>query len=136
METIKKSYLINSDIDSVWDCLTNPEQMNKWGAQPSNFDLKVGGDFNMWGDYLTGRVTDFANNEFLEEDWTVEGMSEPSKVRFELAKEGDTTTVKLVHSNVPDGQRQELDYGWDEYYLGQIRDYLESKDQSHTLFKR
>ena len=126
MKTITKHYEINASIQDVWASLTDAERIEAWGGGPASMDAKNGGSYNMWGDYLHGTITKLVTNERLEQDWVVDGMSEPSKVVFTLSTDGNQTILLLEHSNVPDELEAELDEGWDEYYLGAIKQYLEN----------
>ena len=125
MKSFTKNYEIKASIEDVWECLTSDKLMKKWGAGPAKFDAKPDGEFNMWGDYLHGKVTNLEKPNLLEEDWVVDGMDEPSKVSFKLSESVGTTKVILEHSNIPDQLADELDEGWDDYYLGEIKNLLE-----------
>ncbi len=105
--------------------MTNAELMNIWGANPTEFEAKLHGSFKMWGDYLNGKITKIDAPNLLVEDWSVDGMIVPSKVVFKLSSKDLVTTIKLEHSNIPDELAEELSDGWDEYYMGKIKIYLE-----------
>lgn len=89
------------------------------------FDAKLDGQFNMWGDYLKGNVLEIDKPNTLKETWIVDGMEEPSIVTFTLKSIGNNTELTLLHENIPDNLVDELDSGWDDYYLGAIKQYLE-----------
>jgi len=126
MESYTKKYKIAASIDDVWQALTDDNLMEKWGAGPANFEAKEGGKFNMWGDYLTGKNLVYDEARRLEQDWLAKGLEEPPKVSFELSETGDTTTVELTHSKVPKDMVQEFSDGWDDHYMGPLKDYLEN----------
>ena len=127
MKKIDKTYEIEAPVEKVWACLTEVEQIEHWSDASASFDAKVGGKFKMWGDdSLSGKVNKLEKNRLLEEDWLVDGMDEPSIALFELSEEDNVTILKLTHSNVPEDLVDELDEGWDLYYLGAIKDYLEN----------
>ena len=51
--------------------------------------------------------------------------AEASVATFELRPEGEGTRLTLAHTNVPDDEADEFDVGWDDYYLGPMKELLE-----------
>ena len=51
----------------------------------------------------------------------------PSNLTISLKSQGDKTLVDLLHKNVPDDEAREIDDGWNRYYFGEIKRYLELK---------
>lgn len=126
MKEILKEYEIKASISDVWACLTDVEKMEGWGSGPAEFSLQLGAEFKMWGDYMSGKVLRFEAEKYLEQEWIVDGMNEPSHVLFELSDLDGATTLKLTHTNVQDDMLEDLDDGWDRYYLGAIKEHLEN----------
>jgi uncharacterized protein YndB with AHSA1/START domain len=125
MKSLSKTYIISAPIEKVWACLTDSNLIEQWGAGPAEFDPVVGGKFNMWGEYLTGEVLEMAKPSRLVEDWLDESFEESSKVSFDLTEANNQTTLNLRHENIPDDRLEDIDKGWDEYYLGAIKGFLE-----------
>lgn len=48
----------------------------------------------------------------------------PSKVTFTIKKDQNGTILELEQINVPDEQFEDIDIGWDEYYLGPMKEVL------------
>ncbi|MGZ7070601.1 MAG: hypothetical protein ACXVHN_07260 [Methanobacterium sp.] len=46
---------------------------------------------------------------------------------FTLKREDDETILELVQEDVPDEDANDIDGGWDEYYLGPMKKMLENK---------
>jgi len=40
-------------------------------------------------------------------------------------QEKDGVRIDLLHKDVPDADAESIEQGWKEYYLGQIKEYLE-----------
>ena len=126
MKSFTKKYEIQAPLEKVWLCLTDADEMNKWGAEPATFIAEINSEFTMWGDYINGKVTKIIKYKILEEEWTVEGMDVPSLVTFRIEENNNITIVELTHGNIPDNLVDELFQGWDDHYLGAIKDYLEN----------
>ena len=42
-------------------------------------------------------------------------------------KKNAASKIQLVQDDVPDHEVKDIDEGWDKYYLGAIKQYLEEK---------
>ncbi len=127
MKTIKQSYLINSSIESVWKALVDPKEIEKWGGGPVKMDAKVGTKFSLWGGEIHGKNIEVAPLKKLRQEWYGGKWSEPSYATFTLSQEKGKTTVELLQQNVLDREEKDLADGWNRYYLGEIKRYLENE---------
>ncbi|MBI2034633.1 MAG: SRPBCC domain-containing protein [Candidatus Levybacteria bacterium] len=125
MKTIKQSYLINASIQDVWQALTDPRVIDKWGGGPAHMDDKVGTKFTLWGGDIHGENVKVVKNKELVQDWYGGKWEKPSKVKFTLIEKGDKTEVNLLHENVPNEEAKDIEEGWKLYYLGPLKKLLE-----------
>ena len=86
---------------------------------------KVGTAFRLWDGDIHGKNTEVIINKKLVQDWFGGDWSEASKVSISLKTDGDRTIVNLVHKNIPDNEVKSIDDGWNRYYFGEIKKYLE-----------
>ena len=122
---IKQKYLINAPIEKVWDALTNPAIIDKWGGGPSKFEKRVGGKFSFWGGDIWGKNIKVIPKKELVQEWYGGNWDKPSIASFKLTHKDGCTTLYLTHSKVPEKEFDSIDQGWDEYYLGPIKALLE-----------
>jgi activator of HSP90 ATPase len=70
-------------------------------------------------------------NEKLVQEWFSEEENtwdKPSTVTFMLSKlRGGGTKLDLLQKDVPDENVEDIENGWEEYYLGPLKEYLETK---------
>ncbi len=125
MKTIRQTYLIKASIDKVWQALTEPKIITKWGAGKTTMDDKVGTKFTLWGGDIHGKNTKVVKNKELVQDWSSGDWEKPSKVTFTLTPQDDGVKVDLLHEEVPDKEANEITDGWKQYYLGPLKDLLE-----------
>lgn len=125
MKKINKKYLINAPVGKVWESLVNPKLIVMWGADPAEMSDREGAEFKLWGGDVHGKNTKVTVNKKLVQDWYGGDWSEPSRATFTLTEKGDKTILELVHKNVPDKDAKDIDSGWDDYYLGPMKEYLE-----------
>ena len=106
---IEKVYTIGVDIDKVWATLTDPTEIRGWGGD------------------IYGRNIEISAPNYLKQEWYSGTWKEPSFVEFHLTERNGQTELRLIQNKVPENEKDEIDAGWDDYYLGAIKSYLESK---------
>jgi uncharacterized protein YndB with AHSA1/START domain len=126
MKSIKQSYQIKAPISKVWQALVDPDIISKWSKNPAIMDDKVGTEFKLWGEEIYGENTKIIPNKLLEQDWSDGDFAKPSFVRFELSEHNDITTIDLTQDNVPDDQFDDINNGWEVYYLGPLKELMEA----------
>ena len=124
---IHKTYVINAPREAVWNALTHPYVIDRWGGGPSVMAAEPGFAFELWGGDIHGTVLAAEPHESLVQEWYGGDWQCPSLARFTLGVEPDgTTRLELEHTGVPDAEAASFDAGWDEYYLGRLKEYIES----------
>ena len=126
MGMIQQVYLINASPEQVWQALVDPIEIEKWGGGPVKMSDKVGAAFSLWDGDIWGTNTKVEPEHLLVQDWYGGKWEKPSEVSFTLEKEGNGTKVTLLHTEVPDKEIASFEEGWNEYYLGSLKEYLES----------
>lgn len=125
VKIIKKKYLIKAPVEKVWESLVNSKIIEKWGAGPAEMSDKENVEFKLWGGDIFGKNTKITENKKLVQDWYGGKWAQSSKATFTLTKKGKNTLLELVHENIPDKEAEDIDNGWDDYYLGPMKEYLE-----------
>lgn len=130
-KVIKQTYLIKAPVGEVWKALVDPKYIEKWGGGPAKMDDKVGTKFELWGGDIWGTNTQVENpptgGKKLVQDWYGGNWPKPSQVTFLLSERGGQTQVDLIHENLPEDEVENFGSGWRDFYLGSIKEYLESK---------
>ena len=99
--------------DELWTALTDPEQIQRWLARATRFELQVGGevqlDFGETEDErAAGVITELEPGRMREYTWTFIGEDE-SVVRFELVPHDPGTRLVLDHRRI--GREYAAGYG-------------------------
>src|SRR3989344_8716776 len=108
MKTIRQTYEINAPVEKVWDALTNPKIIDKWGGGPSKMSGKEGEKFEFWGGDIYGRNIKVIKNKELIQEWFSGDWKEPSIVTFRLEQKGNRTIVQIIHENIPDKEAKDI----------------------------
>ena len=127
MKSIEQTYEINAPVEKVWQALTDPNIINDWGGGPAVIEAKPDTEFEYWGGDIHGKNTEVVENEKLVQEWFSGDWPEPSICTFELSQKGDSTTVRLTHTNIPDHEADDIETGWQDYFMGPLKELLEKK---------
>jgi activator of HSP90 ATPase len=127
MKTIEQTYHIKAPLSQVWDCFIDPKEIEAWGGGPAKMSGKEGENFSLWGGDIFGTTTEIEKEKKISQDWYGGKWDKPSHVTFTFHSDGDMTTVKLTHTDLPKGEEGSFADGWKDYYVGAIKKYLESK---------
>ncbi len=127
MKSLKQSINIKAPLEKVWDALVNSKTIEGWGAGPDAvMDDQVGTEFELWGGSIRGKNVEVTENARLVQEWMESDWKEPSRVEFSLySKDDKTTKLDLDQTGIPDDKYEDIKQGWQDYYLGEIKKYLE-----------
>jgi activator of HSP90 ATPase len=126
-ETIKKVYKIRSSIGEVWKALVDQSVIDKWGGGPSKMDEIVDTDFELWNGDIYGRNIQVKHESQLVQEWFGGDWPKPSIVTFDLKEEYPYVILKLEQINVPHHDVDDIDEGWDDFFLGPMKKMLENQ---------
>jgi activator of HSP90 ATPase len=90
-------------------------------------DPRVGGDFDAWDGYITGRTLALEPGRRIVQSWRTSEFNdthEDSRIEVLLEPEGMGTRITIRHANVPDGQTGYEEGGWQESYFDPMREYF------------
>jgi len=124
-KTIKKTYNISSPVDQVWNALVDPITINNWGGGPSKIDSNVGSDFELWNGDIFGKNIEVIPGKKLVQEWFGGDWPKASIVTFRLKEDKNGTILELEQINVPEDEIDDIEQGWDDYYLGPLKKMLE-----------
>ncbi len=125
MKSLKQDYKIKSSLKSVWDALTNPRIIKKWGAGPAKMKAEEGYKFSLWGGDIHGVNTKVVPEKLLEQDWMAGKWDEYSKVTYKLSHKDGVTKVNLIQTGIPIAEYKDIADGWDRYYFREMKRLLE-----------
>lgn len=130
--TIRKTVQIKAPVEKVWAALTDAAAIGAWmGKAGLKLTLRKGGHYAFFGGDTIGVFTEIRRPNTLEYTWRQHSWQKDwsdSVVRWELNPKGKSTYLRLVHSQLPNTEeRDSHDEGWDSYWLGPMKAWLEKK---------
>ena len=124
--SVEREISIAARPETVWRFLVEPELATRWMGGTADLDPRPGGIYRV--EVLSGNT---ASGEFVALDpphrlvftwgWEPGGMSSPvtpgsTTVEIELVPEGDGTTLRFCHRDLPDADSAARHgHGWDHY---------------------
>lgn len=127
MRPIKQTYKIKVSATKVWQALTKPKEIARWGAGPAKVSAKAGAKFSLWGGEIWGKNIEVKSEKKLKQEWFGGKWPKPSILEIILSEKNGVTTVKLTHKDVPEKEVKDIAGGWKDYYFGPMKKYLEKK---------
>jgi len=92
----------------------------------------IGGAFTAWDGYISGKTLEIETPRHILQSWRTTEFPEGSpdsllELLFEPFEGG--TRLTLNHSNIPDGQKEMYEEGWQEYYFSPMQDYFRPRNK-------
>ena len=125
MRIIKQTYKIKASVKKVWSALTNPKEIAAWGAGPAKMSAKKGAKFSLWGDSIWGKNIEVIPEKKLVQEWYGGDWEKPSILTILISEKKGITEIKLTHKDVPENEIRDFAEGWDSYYFGPMKEYLD-----------
>ncbi len=101
-------------------------------GSPAKVEPRVGGTFMAWDGYISGKTLELKPYTRIVQAWrTTEFPAESpdSRVEIQLTESNGETQLKLIHTNIPEGQADSYKQGWEDFYFKPMREYF-SKSKS------
>src|SRR5687767_1941392 len=127
MKTFKKYYELPATPEEVYLALTNPLSIQLWSGAPAEMSTEPGSEFSLWNGDISGRNLEFDENKKIIQQWYFDGEPEESIVTIKLhnGKKKGSTSVELIHTNIPDDEYDGFAEGWDVYYFDALIEFFE-----------
>ena len=126
-EKLKLSVTVAGKPDDVYDAWMDSKKHAAMTGSEAEIDPKVNGAFTAWDGYIEGTTVELEPKRRVVQQWRTTDFPEGSpdsliEVIFEKSEKG--TKVVLIHTEIPDGQKEEYKQGWKEFYFDPMRAYF------------
>jgi uncharacterized protein YndB with AHSA1/START domain len=119
----ERTLAIDASPETVWEFLVDPEKLMRWKGINADLDAQPGGTFRC--EVIPGHI---ARGEYVEIDkpnrlvftWGWDGSEDvppgSSTIVIELASDGEGTSLRFVHKDLPNAEAiASHAHGWDHY---------------------
>ena len=131
-----------ASIATVWQALTDKDEMKKWYFDLAEFKTEPGFTFSFSAGpddkkYLhLCQVTEVITGKKITYSWRYDGYEGISYISFELFGDGDTTKLRLTHTGIEtfpagnaDFARENFVGGWTYFMDTSLKSFLEKSSQ-------
>jgi activator of HSP90 ATPase len=126
-ENFEMTTLLPAPPEVIYTAWLEGEQVAAFTGSAAEGDALPGSKFTAWDGYISGTNLELDPPRRILQAWRTTEFPEGSPdSRLELLLEpaAEGTTLRLLHSNIPEGQGEDYRTGWEEYYFSPLKEYF------------
>jgi len=81
--------------------------------------------FSLYDGDIEGLNLEFEKDHKIVQEWFFGDQEEKSIVTITLRPDRNFTRIELLHTNIPEEAFEDMEYGWDAYYFGGLKEFFE-----------
>jgi uncharacterized protein YndB with AHSA1/START domain len=111
----------------VYQAWLNGRQHAAMTGAKATSQARVGGKFTAWSGYIFGQHQELVPSRRIVQSWRTTEFPEDcpdSRLEVEFAPEGDGTRLTLVQTELPAGEAERYQEGWQQFYFEPIQQYF------------
>jgi len=127
MKNYRAYFQIKAEPEDIYTALTNPFTIELWSGETAIMTKEAGAEFSLWDGDIIGKNIELIENEKLVQEWYFDEDEDrdASIVTIKIWEKNSSCSVELMHTNIPDEAYDNIVDGWNEAYLGAIKNLLE-----------
>lgn len=125
MKYFKKYITIDAEPEDVYACLTNPFTIELWSDMKAEIQPVPNTEFEIFDGSISGKMLELVPNQSVVQEWYFGDQEEKSIVTFNIHPKKGKVSLEVRHTNIPDEVYDEIAEGWEKYFLGRIKEFLE-----------
>lgn len=130
-QSFKISTTLPATPTQIYKAWLSGEEHTAFTGEAAEVDLRVGGHFKAFGNYIEGTNVKLHLNKKIIQAWRTTEFpagSEDSTLEIVLEEVKGGTKLTLTHSNIPDGQADSYKDGWKKFYFKPMKEYFGKKE--------
>lgn len=126
-ESIEVSARFPVTPDRLYSAWLDSQEHTRFTGDTARVDPMVGGRFSAWSGYITGETLELDPPRRIVQSWRnsefPDGASD-SRIELSFEPEGEGTRLTIVHTGIPEGQADQCEDGWIDYYFEPMQRYF------------
>ena len=132
---LKQTIIVPADPEEVYEAFVNAKIHSEFTGSKATGKPVVGAKFTAWDGYIFGKNLELEKGKRILQEWKTtdwpEGYSS-SKFELKFKKVKNGTEITMIHSDIPQKQKEELAEGWEEFYWKPLKEYFSRKKNRST----
>ena len=127
MESFTLTTTIPASPKEIFAAWLSSEGHSQMTGSQAQIEGRSGGAFKAWDGYIWGKTLELEPNHRIIQSWRTSEFPESdpdSRVEILLEEVTDGTKITLIHTEIPDGQGEGYNQGWDDFYFTPMRSYF------------
>jgi activator of HSP90 ATPase len=122
--------IVPASPDDIYRAWMSSDEHGAMTGGSATIDPRVGGDFEAWDGYITGRTLALEPGRRIVQSWRTSEFAESdpdSEIEVLLEPVEAGTRLTLRHRNVPADQPDYEHDGWQENYFDPMKEYFSNR---------
>ncbi len=132
-DSIRVSIVLPVTVRRLYDAWLDSDEHTAFTGAEATVDAAVGGRFTAWDGYIEGATESLEPYRRIVQRWRTSEFppgSPDSRLEVLLEPTQGGATITLVHTQIPDGQGQQYEQGWVEFYFEPMTRYFSTEKAS------
>lgn len=128
MESIRLTIMLPVSPLEIYAAWLDSEEHSKFTGGVAEIDPHVGGIFNIWDGYITGKNLQLEPGHRILQSWRTTEFppgSPDSRLEVFIESKSGGAELTLNHTDIPDGQAEMYSQGWKEFYFEPMLEYFQ-----------
>ena len=125
LKELRTRVKIKAEMEDVYAAFVNPFTIELWSGYPAVMSTEPGSEFSLWEGDISGHNIEFEEEKRIVQEWYFGEQDQPSIATIKFFKDGGKVQVDVIHTNIPEDAYEGITEGWNDYYLGAIKSFLE-----------
>ncbi|MBI9065384.1 MAG: SRPBCC domain-containing protein [Marinilabiliaceae bacterium] len=125
LKELRTRVKIKAEMEDVYAAFVNPFTIELWSGYPAEMSTEPGSPFSLWEGDISGHNIEFEEQKRIVQEWYFGEQDQPSIATIKFFKDGGKVQVDVIHTNIPEDAYEGITEGWNDYYLGAIKTFLE-----------
>lgn len=129
-EELRLVVTISASPMDIYEAWLDSDKHSAMTGSEATVDARTNGKFSAWDGYIEGSTTELTPHHRIVQKWrTTEFPSDSpdSTIEITLKENNRGTEFTLVHTDIPVGQAENYQEGWEEFYFTPMKRYFEKK---------
>jgi activator of HSP90 ATPase len=126
-EKLKMSATISAKPEEIYESWLDSKKHSEMTGSEAKVQPRINGRFTAWDGYIEGKTVEMDPGRRIVQKWRTTDFpsgSPDSNVEIILEEVEKGTKIVLIHTEIPEGQKDDYKQGWKDFYFDPMKDYF------------